>query len=146
MSRFLKIAVVSAVLVGLAVVAFAAVSFAQEPPGEPPFGPWDGLRDRMHTAMAEAVGMTVEEFDAAIAEGQTLWQIAQAQGVDLADVQASMEAARERAIDQAVADGRLTQEQADWMRSRPGGAGRGPGGMRHGFPVLGGCRWCAPAQ
>ncbi|RME40575.1 MAG: hypothetical protein D6796_17045, partial [Caldilineae bacterium] len=108
----------------------------------------------MHTAIAEALGLSVEEFDAARAEGQTLWQIAEAQGVDMADVRAAMDEVRAQAIQQAVDEGLITQEQADWMLQHEPGGPHGPGfgpcagdgtapgprgfhggrGMRGGFP------------
>jgi hypothetical protein len=75
-------------------------------------------RDEMHAAVAEALGLSVEELDAAMAEGQTMWQIAEEQGVDPEVIRDAMQDAREEAINQAVADGVLTQEQADWMLGR----------------------------
>ncbi len=75
-------------------------------------------RDEMHAAVAEALGLSVEELDAAMAEGQTMWQIAEEQGVDPEAIRDAMQDAREEAINQAVADGVLTQEQADWMLGR----------------------------
>ena len=36
-----------------------------------------------------------------------------------------MNDARSQAVDQAVSDGTLTQAQADWMKLRGAGAGRG---------------------
>ena len=47
--------------------------------------------------------------------GQTLPEIAAAQGVEMADLVAAVVAPRVEAIEQAVADGRLTREQADGM-------------------------------
>lgn len=85
------------------------------------FGPGEfhGLLtpEAQQTAIADALGMTVAELDAARAEGQTLAEIAAAQDVDMADVQAAVEAAREQAIADAVANGDITQEQADALLS-----------------------------
>jgi hypothetical protein len=66
-------------------------------------------------ATAEATGLTVEEVVAALQEGQTFAQIAEAQGVDPQAIVDVFLAERKAALDQAVADGRLTQEQADQM-------------------------------
>lgn len=170
MNRLLKIFGLAALVAVVGVVALSAVAFAQGPDNVPPFGGWhrqapfgqfgggfmhsEENQARMHTAIAEALGLSVEDFEAAIAEGQTLYQIAEAQGVDLADVQAAMQTVRAEIIDQAVADGLLTQEQAEWMKTRmagfgPGGAGYGPGncagdgsfggrmGRHGGFPGFG---------
>ncbi len=152
MSKMVKVA--GLVLTGVAVLAvtlFAVpAAMAQEPDPTPiPWGPRGfggrgvmsggyGLmapyQDVMHTAIAEALGLTVEEFNAALAEGKTLWQIAEEQGVSLEEVTAAKLEARADVLAQMVADGVITQEQADWMLSRmqAGGAyqgGFGPGMM-----------------
>lgn len=100
-------------------------------------GPMAVDQAEMHTAIAGALGISVEEFEAAVDEGQTLVDIAEAQGVDLADVQAAMDEIHAAALEQAVADGLITQEQADWMNEhrseRVLGQGFGPGnGPCHG--------------
>lgn len=160
MSKFLKIASIATLVAVVGVVAVGAFAFAQEPPEKPPFprgmpfhgrfgggrghapfGPMAGrfegagmYRDQMKAAMAEALDLSDEEFEAAIAEGQTLSQIAEAQGVEMADVRAVMVDAGQEFLDQAVADGLLTQEQADRFREHI--AGHGPG--RHGRVPFGG--------
>lgn len=86
----------------------------------------EGYHDEMHAGMAEALGLTVDELDAAMAEGKTMFDIATDQGVEWADVWAAMDAARQAGFDKAVEDGTLSQEQADWMGQR----GHGRSGMR----------------
>jgi len=78
------------------------------------------LLDREATgeAIANALGITVEELQAAQEEGTTLPELAESLGVDMEVVQAAIEAARAEAIAQAVADGTITQEQADAMAER----------------------------
>lgn len=70
-------------------------------------------------AIAEALGLTPTQLFEQLHSGKTLSEIAEAQGVDLAEVQKAAEAARVQAmkdaIAQAVKDGRITQEQADWL-------------------------------
>ena len=70
-------------------------------------------------AAAEALGLTVDELALQFWGGRTLADLAERAGVELADVQAAVEASREAAmraaIEQAVAEGKFTQEQADWM-------------------------------
>ena len=134
MKKFLLIAGIATLVAAIGAVAMGAFAFAQGPPGwgmpfqghlgggrgHVPFGPMAGrfegagmYRDEMKAAMAGALDLSVEEFEAAIAEGQTLPQIAEAQGVDMADVRSAMVATGQELLDQAVADGLLTQEQAD---------------------------------
>ena len=80
----------------------------------------------MHAALADALGMSVTDYEAAIANGETLATLALAQGVDMADLFAVMDAVHAEAAQQAVADGLVTQEQSDWMQSRRGSqAGQG---------------------
>lgn len=108
-----------------------APSFAQGPNGGP--GPCHeaGLisvdQTEMHEAIADALGISVAEFNAARAEGKTLFVIAQELGVDMDVVREAMSAVREAAIDEALASGDLTEEQAEWLRSRPGMGGYGYG-------------------
>jgi len=66
-------------------------------------------------ATAEATGLTVDEVIAALQEGQTFAQIATEHGVDPQAIVDAFLADRKAALEQAVADGRLTQEQADQM-------------------------------
>lgn len=69
-------------------------------------------------AIANALGITVEELEAALDEGTKLPDLAESLGVDMEVVQAAIEAVRAEAIAQAVADGTITQEQADAMAER----------------------------
>jgi hypothetical protein len=75
----------------------------------------NGYAGSMPTLLAEVLGMTTEELYAAQATGQTVAEIAAAQGVELADVVAAVVAPRAERLAQSVADGYLTQEQADAM-------------------------------
>ncbi len=93
--------------------------------------------DMMKTAVADALGLTVEELDAAQADGKRLPEIAAEQGVELSAVQEAVQAAHEAAIAQAVADGLITQAQADQLLARGFG---GPGGPRGGNGGFGGPR------
>jgi hypothetical protein len=68
-------------------------------------------------AAAEAIGITEDELREAIVSGQTLAEVAEANGVDPAAVVAAMVAEAEEHLAEAVADGRITQEQADERRA-----------------------------
>lgn len=101
-------------------------------------------------AAATALGMTADDLQAQLWGGKTLADLADEKGVDIADVQAAVEQAlieeTRAAIEQAVTDGTLTQDKADWLMEGldagywgPGvkgdfGLGMGPGGRggRHG--------------
>ena len=62
---------------------------------------------------ADALGMKVEDLTAALREGETVAELAEAQGVKVEDLVAKAVAARKDVLQQAVEEGRLTQEQAD---------------------------------
>lgn len=117
MKRFWKVIGI-AVLVGLVGVLLAgAVAFAQDDDGTD--WPFD-FRQRLHEAIADVLGISVEEYDVAV------------------------DTAREQVLDEAVDEGWLTEEQAERMEERAGegwGAhmrggflgGRGRGGAKGGF-------------
>lgn len=81
------------------------------------------IHEYMHDALAEALGLTRDEFEAQLAAGETPWTIAEAQGLTTDEFAALMTAARADALAAAVAEGAITQAQADWMLTRPMGAG-----------------------
>jgi len=103
------------------------------------------LEDYMHPAIADAFGLTVDELDALHEDGVTLWQYAEGQGLTSEEFRPLMQAASATAINNAVADGVITQEQADFKLARMhnfgaggySGAGKrnqGKAGGRGGFP------------
>jgi hypothetical protein len=79
----------------------------------------------MHTTvwngLAETLGLTPDELNAELASGKTLAQIAEAQGVGQEQLAAALETSVKAGLDKAVADGVLTQAQADQMLSQMGG-------------------------
>ena len=70
-------------------------------------------------AAAEALDMTTDELITALRSGKTLEELANEAGVELQTVQDATQAAHEEElrarIEQAVADGTMTQEKADWL-------------------------------
>ncbi|MCB9419313.1 MAG: hypothetical protein H6667_05895 [Ardenticatenaceae bacterium] len=84
----------------------------------------------MHAVIADALGMSLDEFEAAIAAGETPSTLALELGIDLNVIQEAMDAAHAAAFEQAVADGLITQEQADWILSHRGGTAGQSGSMQ----------------
>jgi len=136
---------------GMTIVALAAVAaglglgtyvaFAQD---ETPTPPWPGsgprgmmggrwtdegygpMHESMVAAMAEVLDLTAEQLEEKLADGRTMAEIAEAQGLSLEEFRAAMTEARQTAMQAAVEQGLLTQEQYDWMQQRMQGAwGRG---------------------
>ena len=92
---------------------------------------------------AEALGMSREELEASKEAGKSLLEILEDQGTDRATFRENLAVARQGAIDQAVAGGVITQDQADQLQSGaisgfgPGrgfGSGRGHGGRTPNAP------------
>jgi len=93
-------------------------------------GTQDGiLHDALIAAYAGKRAISVDDLNARLAEGETLAEIAFAQGLSVDEFVALKAEARSQAIDQAITDGTLTQEQADWMKQRSAGAAAGGRGM-----------------
>ncbi len=70
-------------------------------------------------AAATALGMTPEELSVEFQRGKVLSQVAVEKGIDPATVQQAVRAATtagpKAAIQQALADGQLSQDNADWL-------------------------------
>lgn len=102
MQRIWKVAGIATIVALLGVAVLGAAVYAQDDEGSPfDFGA------RFKEAVAKALGVTVDEYDAAVKE------------------------AHEQVLDEAVTEGKLTEEQAERMRERmeqsPGAWGRGKG-------------------
>jgi transposase len=137
--KLLILAGVALIVLLLAGLAGATFVFAQEPTPPIPFGwhgdgrgmggfgrggfAWSGGGPwTMFDTAAEALGLTPEELFAELRAGKSLDEIAEAKGVDVQTVYDAMHAARgeamQQALQQAIEDGRITQEQADQMIER----------------------------
>jgi len=123
----LKKSLAIVVLVASVLLAFPLVAGAQEgePPAEVPFFQggrgqrgghgWMGGGISLVEAAAEATGLAVEDVVAALQEGQSYADIASGAGVSLQAIVDVAVAQRAAALEEAVAEGRFTQEQADTM-------------------------------
>lgn len=137
-------------LIGVIVVAVVAVAFvtvgfasAQSPTPATPVpgtGFWMGmgggmrggaqtgyLHDEVIAAFAKKLNISVDELNDRLAKGETIAQIAFSQGLTVDEFSALMSEVRSQALDQAVDNGTITQEQADWMKQRGSGFGGGRG-------------------
>jgi hypothetical protein len=88
--------------------------------------------------LAEALGLTAEELEAALAGGQSLSDLMTAAGIDADTLRTNVQAAYEAAVARAVADGVITQAQADAVLAQHSngfglfGGHRGGGRGHHG--------------
>ena len=139
MNKFL----VSVVILAAAAVAFVSTTGSVFAQGPNPQAPGAGLNQAaapgrgmgasqaqnqdgyLHEDMipfyAEKLGLSVDELNTRLASGETLSQIALANGMTFEDLRTLMADARTAALQQSVSDGTLTQTQADWMAQRGAG-------------------------
>ncbi len=125
--------------------------FAPGGPGGGMMGPagkgGGSLGTYMTKAWAETLGMKEDELQARLDSGERIYDIAIKAGWKAEDFSTKMEEVRNKAIDLALADGAITQTQADWMRQkmsqnggsfRRGGTGSwmNSGGLRNGDGFL----------
>ncbi len=128
MRKGTKMLIAALAVTGLLVASFAGVALAAGPTdadadGVCPYfgevqGQW-GMHGFHGEGTIEAVsgilGLTAEEIQAQRLEGKSLVEIAAAQGVSEDALVAAIMAVKTEAIQQRVADGTLTQEQATLM-------------------------------
>lgn len=112
-----------AVMVAVAVLGAmgAGAVFAQgsQPPSGGMMGQGGGwMHEYVVEALAAKLDMTVEQVDAALTSGKTMYQVALDAGTAEADIPALMTEVHKEAFDKAVAAGVITQTQADWMLQR----------------------------
>jgi hypothetical protein len=124
----MKMLIAALAVTGLLVVSFAGVALAAGPAdadaaGDCPFfgerqgqGGMRGFHgEGTSDAVSGLLGLTAEDIQAQRLEGQSLVEIAAAQGVTEDALVAAIMAVKTEAIQQRVADGTLTQEQATLM-------------------------------
>lgn len=78
-------------------------------------GGYGPIHDYVEQALATKLGMTESEIETQLASGKTMYQIAIDKGIKEADVPTLLSEVHKTAFDKAVADGVLTQAQADLM-------------------------------
>src|SRR5688572_30148456 len=116
--------------------AYAQDSTSTLPHGRGPGG-GRGLGLEGLQVAAEALDMTTDELINELQSGKTLEELANEAGVDIQVVQDAIQAAHEEQlrarIEQAVSEGAMTQEKADWLlEGLEKGFLDGPG-LRFGF-------------
>ena len=107
MKPILKYTLIGLVVVVVAGISVAGVAYAQ---GDDPRG-----RD----SLAELLGLTPEELREQLQDGKNIQELAEEAGVDLGSFKEGMRAANQinmqTRIEEALANGDITQEHADWL-------------------------------
>lgn len=120
-----KTILITALLVAALAVFGVGVVFAQDVT-PPPVGRGPMMQNEtqgpLHTylvnELAAKLGLKAGEVEAKLAAGETMYEIALADGVTAENFPALMAEVRSAAYAAAVKDGVMTQEQADWMKTR----------------------------
>jgi len=87
------------------------------------------LHDEMMTVLAGELGLTVDDLNTKLEAGETIADLASDKGMTVVEFRQMMLDARTEALDLAVKNGTLTQEQVDWMKSHGNGMRDRMGGM-----------------
>ncbi len=114
MSRKVTLWTVARVVTGVLALTIGGVALAHDPAETADGSGW-GYHAGAAGTVSQLLGLTPEEIHDEWLAGETLAEIAQAQGVSETDLVDAIMAAREEAVQQRVADGFITQEQADLM-------------------------------
>lgn len=124
---FKKIAISIGAILAVGVLALFTVGsvYAQGPNPPLPEAPLGNAWGRVcngagvvSEAIASLLGMTPEELYAERSGGKTLSDLAAEKGITDQQLIDAIVEGRTEAINQALTDGRITQEQADWMLER----------------------------
>jgi hypothetical protein len=93
-----------------------------------------GGRDIPLAVASELTGLTEEQLLAELEGGKTIPVLLEGLNVDLTDFHQAVADARQAAVDEAVAEGTITPEQAQWMRQHmtQTQASEGPYGPQYG--------------
>ena len=98
------------------------------------------LHDYILQAFSDATGLTIDEIEVRLGAGETLSDIALSLDMTLDEFFTMMIEVRTEALTAAVADGVITQEQADWMLDHLSQMRQGDVGSSTGKNWMGGDR------
>src|SRR5512133_1605325 len=115
MKKTLLIAALLVVALGVVGVGIAFAQGGQPVTGQGGYG-W--MHDYVEQALAAKLGLTEKQVEDQFAAGKTMYQIALDNGIKQEDLATFMNAVHKDAFAEAVKDGVITQERADWMLQR----------------------------
>ena len=115
--------------------------------GENPSCAQEGLlHDELMAALADELGISVEDLEARRDAGETMAEITISTGLTLEEFKTLMADIRTAVVDAAVADGTLAEEQAEWMKTRGPGMQAGHGARGRGGRSVQGTGECPGKQ
>jgi Spy/CpxP family protein refolding chaperone len=136
--------VIAALILAVLTLSLAGYAYAQgqpPPPSDYHYGPdmmdgysghdygmmgygygmmgWDGEEGPMHESMidslAESLDLSPQEIEARHDAGESLWEIAEAEGLSDEEIRELMFSSHDAALENAEINDWLTPEQSDWM-------------------------------
>ena len=142
-----KIIILTIIVAALGALTLGVVMAQDDTPETPLFPGFHGgmiggqrgegyMEDYMHAAFADVLGISEEEFESRMAQGESLWDIAESLGFNADEIADLHNQARPAALEKAYEDGFLTQEQYEFMQDHMNGTGGF--GMGGGFGMHGG--------
>ena len=112
-----KVFLVAGLLATILALGTVGATLAQTMPMAPDATHTNCQQGALHDAVAQALGISTDELNAAHAAGKTVAQLASERGIDLDTVTAVALQTHQQGLDTQVQAGRLTQEQADLMQT-----------------------------
>ena len=107
MKPILKFTLIGLLVVAVAGISVAGVAYAQ------------GNEPRGREGLAELLGLTIEELQDQLQDGKTIQEVADEAGIDLEGFREKMQTANQvdmqTRIEEALANGEISQDQADWL-------------------------------
>ena len=121
---------IGALALSLILASTTAVLADTETPGTPGCGMGTPINASLDNyvvpLMAEQLGLSEDEVSMALNSGETFAALALAAGYDPEEIPALLESIHTQALELALLDGVITQEQAEWLQNvRFGANGRG---------------------
>lgn len=121
---------IGALALSLLLVPTTVVFADAETPGMPGRGTGTPINASLHNyvvhIMAELFSLSEDEVTTAMDSGSTFVDLALAAGYDIEEIPALLESVHSQALELAILDGAISQEQADWLKN----AGFGANGRR----------------
>ena len=74
--------------------------------------------DYMVSALADTLDISAEEIESRLNAGESMPEIAFSEGLSYEEYQALLQSAHDAYLDEAVANGQLSSDQAEWMDER----------------------------
>lgn len=112
----MKKTILVTIIVLLALAALGVgVAFAQGTTPPTQAGGYGWMHDYIEQALATKLGLTEEQVEEQFAAGKSMYDIALDNGIKQEDLTAFFNDVHQEAFAEAVKDGVVTQEQADWM-------------------------------